>query len=234
MRRANHNIATIVGQIVNAVGNGFAFRLAGEVMISHCQRLPPPSPTGILERTDQLLLFGIDANNWGADLEKDLALATKITKLPIAIWVVGRSNRLTVRPQRVLALPQQPRHGCSANLEALSLQLVTQFSERFARPLQPRQWVTGGGIFQSWSSTVRTAGSFFQSVCDRRPGWRMPLERWETEPWSSSRPRRMVVRLNPVISAKRVIPPRPCLKAKRSATWRRAFSSRVASSRLIA
>ncbi len=179
-------------------------------------------------------LFGIDANNWGADLEKDLALATKITKLPIAIWVVGRSNRLTVRPQRVLALPQQPRHGCSANLEALSLQLVTQFSERFARPLQPRQWVTGGGIFQELVEHRQDSGIFFSICLRRRPGWRMPLERWETEPWSSSRPRRMVVRLNPVISAKRVIPPRPCLKAKRPATWRRAFSSRVASSRLIA
>src|SRR5215208_1301740 len=87
MRRANQHIATIVGQVVNAVGNGFAFSLAGKVMVVDLQGALPPGSAWILEAPDQLLLFRIDANDRVAGLLKGSPLLVNISKLAIALGV---------------------------------------------------------------------------------------------------------------------------------------------------
>jgi hypothetical protein len=63
MRCTNQHIATIVPQVVNAVGNGFALGLAGKVMLADLQGALSPGSARILEASNQLLLFGVDAND---------------------------------------------------------------------------------------------------------------------------------------------------------------------------
>lgn len=105
MRGAYQYITTIVGQVVNAIRNGFAFGLAGKVMVVDLQSALPPGPTHSLEAPNQLLLFRIDANDRVAGLLKDPPLLVNITKLAIPFRVVGAGDRLPIALEGVVALP---------------------------------------------------------------------------------------------------------------------------------
>ncbi len=103
MRRANQHIATIVGQVVNALRNGFAFSLAENVMVVDRQGALPPGSAWFLEAPDQLLLFRIDANDGVAGLLKGSPLLVNISKLAIAFGVVRAGDRFSIALKRVVA-----------------------------------------------------------------------------------------------------------------------------------
>ena len=84
----------IVGQIVNAIRNGFTDSLAGKVMVAHRKRVAPPGPTRILEAPNQLLLFRIDATDGGGGLLKGAALLVTVAKLALPIRIVRAGDRL--------------------------------------------------------------------------------------------------------------------------------------------
>lgn len=118
MADADHHIPAIVGEIVDAIGNSFADRLAGKNMVVHIQRLTPPGPTSILEASNQLFLFRIDANNRVASLEKGSPLLINVAKLTIAIRIVCAGDRLAIAVQGIVALPQQPGNRGPSDAEA--------------------------------------------------------------------------------------------------------------------
>lgn len=119
MRAADHHIAPVVSEVINAIGYGFAERLAGEIVIPHLQCITPPSAPRIVEPSNQLLLLGIHANNGVSGLGKSPPLLGNIAKLAIPIGLVGGGDGFAVALERVVAFSQEPRNGTSSDAEAL-------------------------------------------------------------------------------------------------------------------
>ena len=105
MGDADHNISPIVGQIVNAIRNGFTDSLAGKVMVAHRKRVAPPGPTRILEAPNQLLLFRIDATDGVGGLLKGAALLVNVAKLALPIRIVRAGDRLAIALEGLVAFP---------------------------------------------------------------------------------------------------------------------------------
>ena len=60
---ADVDVAPLVGQIVNAIGDGFAERVLLKIMLVHGVGGVTPAPARVLEVADQLFFLGVHANN---------------------------------------------------------------------------------------------------------------------------------------------------------------------------
>src|SRR5450759_1906414 len=85
MRSSHTDRAAIGLQVGDAVGDGHAECLGAEVMILDPHRLRAPTTARILEATDQLLLFGIDADDRSGLTDKALALSGDMTELLVTL-----------------------------------------------------------------------------------------------------------------------------------------------------
>src|SRR5262245_16315520 len=92
-------------------------------------------------------------------------------------------------------------------------QLAGQPPDRLVRPLQPGDRITGRGIFQQFVQGPQYLGLFFSTTLRPAPAWRIVSKRSDRR--ISSRPRRMVFRLKPVILANAWIPPQPVWRASK-------------------
>src|SRR5262249_50347843 len=72
-------------QVVYAEGDGTAFCRAGEVMFVNLFSLSAPYPSVIPERANQLLLLGIDADNWITPCEERMLLESNVSELLVSL-----------------------------------------------------------------------------------------------------------------------------------------------------
>jgi hypothetical protein len=63
VRNTHHESATILVDVIDAVGDGDAQRVAAEIMIQDPPRSAFPAPAGIAEVADQFAFFGVDADD---------------------------------------------------------------------------------------------------------------------------------------------------------------------------
>jgi hypothetical protein len=235
MRYPDNDKAFIPGHVINAIRNGDAFCLTGIVALPDQSGRYAPSPARILEIPNQFALLGIDRNHWKTRLLIGATLASQILHLAIPIRIVALGQPLPVDAQRIVPLAQQTSDCIRANTITTPFQLPAQFTRGLARPLQAVNRITRGVIFQQLVQGGQDAWRLFSTRSRPAPGRRTRLAALARSTfWTSARPRRMVGRLNPVISLSRSILPRPQCSANKPAKRRRLFSFNVPRTRLIA
>src|SRR5262249_24191443 len=131
---ADHHVALVAPDVVDAERDGPAGGEAGEVVVQDVQRLASPAPAGVPEVADPLLLLGIDADDRPTAPEEVPPAPGQDTELTIPVRVAGAGQALAVGPQRVALLVQQPRDGGAADREAAPGQLVGQLGRGLVRP----------------------------------------------------------------------------------------------------
>src|SRR6266852_1843762 len=121
---AHMNPALITGQIVDTMRNDDATGQAGEIMIKRFERLLAVDLAITVERAQEFLLLGIDAQDGVARLEKLLDEMGQMTKLRVAMRRVAAGQDLghlaTGQTKRV----ENASHDAGSSTDALCLQPV--------------------------------------------------------------------------------------------------------------
>src|SRR5215216_6861010 len=140
--------ALITGQIVDTMRNDHATRQAGKIMIKRFERLLAVYRAITVERAQEFLLLGIDAQDRVAGLEKLLHEMGQMAKLRVAMRRVAAGQDLghlaTGQTKRI----EQASHDAGSNTDALCLQPVGNLLGGQIRPhhgLAPG--ITGGAVF---------------------------------------------------------------------------------------
>ena len=87
------------------------------------------------------------------------------------------------------------------NLKTFSFQLIGNLAASFACPLQSCNWISSSSVLQKFFERLQDSRLFFSTSNRPAPERRIPEGRFLFECPISLRPRAIVVRLNPVISA---------------------------------
>ena len=155
-------------------------------------------------------------------------------ELLIAVWVFLPAQPLAVRSQRVPLRPQQAGHRHMARLHATSLQCSGQLARGLVGPSQTSHRTAGRCIPQQFLQQLPHARSFFSTHLRPPPRRRTRFEDSACPRSLSRNPRRIVMRLRPVISTTCWMPPCPPCRANTPANNRRLRSSSSAITRLMA
>jgi hypothetical protein len=109
--RADADEAVVGADVVDAVGDRLADRIAGEVVdvdqLGLALRLPLPSC--VLEVAHELLLLGVHREHRHAAFEAVLGLRVDVLELRVAIRVLRTAHGLVRRLQAVLVFLEQLR-----------------------------------------------------------------------------------------------------------------------------
>src|SRR5579871_1741897 len=137
MRHADHDVARILGHVIDAEGDCHALRLARKIVLLDLRRLLAPGPPGLAKVADQLLLFRIHADDRLAGLEELLPQGRDVAKLLIPARRVprGAPPPSDGGPQREAHPLEQGPHGHAAHGEALPPQALGQLRHAAAHPL---------------------------------------------------------------------------------------------------
>src|SRR5262249_13984964 len=125
-----------------------AQRPAGEVVVEDVPAAVPPAAAGVLERADQLLLLGIDADHGQAPRQIPAPYPGQVAELPVPVGVARPRQALAVGPQGEALLLEQAGQGAMADGQPALAQGRTQLADRLVRPPHPRHRVTGDGVAQ--------------------------------------------------------------------------------------
>jgi len=130
--------AGVSGDVIDPVGHRLAQALIGEVVRAGGRGLAlrPPFPARILERPDQLLLLGVDADHRICSVLVAFGLLVDVTELRVPVRVLPAFDGLGVALQAEPLLPQQVTDGVGADPVALAGQLRRQLAGRLHRPPQ--------------------------------------------------------------------------------------------------
>src|SRR5579883_2790098 len=132
----------VVGRnVIDAVGDGLADRVVGEVVHVHHLRfaLGLPLASAVSEVADQLFLLRVDGDERHAAFEALLCLRVEVLELRVAVRVLRALDGLDRCLQTVFVLPQQLAHRLVANLDpVLRGQLRRQNPCALAGPSQRR------------------------------------------------------------------------------------------------
>ena len=116
----------IVGEVVNAVGNGFAqvriLEIVNADFLGFALRLPLLA--GVLESPQQFLLFRVHRHHRLPAFLQAPHLAVEVLELGIAIGVRGAFSGFAIGLQAVAHLAQQRRHGARADRMAQPAQFL--------------------------------------------------------------------------------------------------------------
>src|SRR5262249_45235765 len=153
--------------------------------------------------------------------DKGPTLPSEITELAVSLRVLTLGQTLAITAQGVIKIGQQSPQCFAPNFKSGSSQLFGQRSQCLVCPFGPCDRVTSGCILQQFFQDRAQGGVFF-SIRWRPP----PSPRWRpagsgSDRWISARPRRIVIRLSPVIWLSRDTPPRPHSKASNPTNRRR-------------
>src|ERR1019366_8845251 len=135
-----------------------------EVMILDPHRLRAPTTARILEATDQLLLFGIDADDRSGLTDKALALSGDMTELLVTLRTTRFGDLFAVAAQGDAQLFQQAPHGIGADGQARIGQRpgdLTQPPVR-ARPA-PSHGITRQGVAAQGAQLFQESRRFFSA-----------------------------------------------------------------------
>jgi hypothetical protein len=84
---ADEDVAVVGGEVVDAVGQGDARRIGGEVVVVDEGGLLAPGGALVLEVADQLSFLGVDADDGSARSGEGVALGSDVAELGVAVGV---------------------------------------------------------------------------------------------------------------------------------------------------
>lgn len=169
MRGADNDVAPVMGDIIDTVGNSFALGQTQKVVDIHLPSLLPPLFASLLKVTDQLRLFGIDTDGRPVVAQISLPIANQVTKLLIPVRPLFACYPLVIDPQRIISGLQQATDRRQAD-RILARQGLLDFAQRLVGPFQARYRVTRRFIDQECFQSGQQSGCFF-SVRGRPPPW---------------------------------------------------------------
>lgn len=235
MRYTENYKAAISPHVVDAIRDGNSIGGVRVIVFQHIQRLLPPRTPGLLEVANQLAFLRVNADHRITGFEELTPSSRHAPHLPVALRVLFFGHALAIRSQDIIRFREQAAYCFMANLVAATRQFSTQLANRLARPFDTGDRITSRGITQQFVQHLQDSRVFFSTICRPPPAQRTRLRVARgSMRLISSRPRQMVLRLNPVISINRWIPPCCAVKASKPTKRRRLFSSSVVSKRLIA
>jgi hypothetical protein len=234
VRSSHDDEPFVAGHIIDPEWDCYAYSVAGIVILQHIARCLPPRAASILEVPNQFAFLRINTDDRLAGFEKAAAHPGDIAHLSVTFRVLFFGQALAIDANRVIQFPQQTADGENANFETLASQLSFQRAQSLACPLDPGDWIASRSILQQLLQRFQDSRLFFSIVGRPAPVRRRRPAVARSARWTSERPRQMVFRLIPVISINRAMPPRPHWSASRPTKRRRFFSSRPATTRLIA
>src|SRR5262249_33121518 len=233
-RSSHDNEPLVASHIVDPKWNCYAVSVAGIVILQHLARRLPPRTASILEVLNQFTFLRINADDRLASFEGAATQSCDITHLSVTLWVLFFSQPLAIDANRITEFPQQPPDCDKAGFETLAPQPSLDRAQSFARPFDPGDWIASRSILQQLLQSFQDPWLFF-SIAGRPAPVRLRRPAVaRSARWTSARPRQMVFRLIPVISISRAMLPRPHWSASSPTKRRRFFSSRPATTRLIA
>ena len=232
--RSNHHVTCVSPLLVNPEGYRTAQGVTRKVVIENLPRFLSPASTWILEITDRLLLLGIDADYRKTLPGESPPLTFHEAELVIPFGFVFPRQPLAICSQRIAKRAQQPPHGGMTQADAAPSQFVSDVSSRLVHPTQSRNRVASGCVFDYFFQNLQHSRMFFSACLRPAPGRRTRPRSSGAAFWISSQPRRIVVRLRPVILANFTTPPCPFWPASNPTNKRRPLSSRLARTRFMA
>jgi hypothetical protein len=104
VRNTHDQGATILGDVVNAIGNGDADGIGTEVVIKNAAGAAFPTTAWVPEVTDQFALLGIDADDGQMTSLEAVAQIGKIFELEVSMGTVAGGNLFVIYAQRIAHL----------------------------------------------------------------------------------------------------------------------------------
>jgi hypothetical protein len=107
-----------------------------------------PARTGIFEIADQFTFFGIDANDGETAALKSVSKIAEVEELMVAIGTVIGGEFLVIDAKGIAHLMEETSDRVGTDDDAEVSQRPGNLVRRSPRPLQTRNGVTGGVVFQ--------------------------------------------------------------------------------------
>ena len=148
MGDADHDGSSIGEQIIDAVRDGDARGIEAEVVIVDPAGRQIPARPGIFEIADQFPFFGIDANDGETAALKSVAQVAEIEELMVAIGTVVGGKVLVIDAQGIAHLMEEAGNGVGTDYDAEVTQRPGNLVRSSPGPLQTREGITGGVVFQ--------------------------------------------------------------------------------------
>src|ERR1700686_2095073 len=148
VRDADAGSTAVVRRVVNAVGDTHAAGIGAEVVIVHQNRRAIPFGSGVLEIADQFAFLAVNTDDG-----KTLPLETgsqraNMLELLIAVGTGVGGDLLAVDAQREIHLVQKASDRIGRDRNADLLKNFSDLLGCLAGPLQPRDGISGGVVFQ--------------------------------------------------------------------------------------
>ena len=115
--------------------------------------------------------FGIDADDGYAAALEAMPKITQVEELIVAIGTVVGGEFLVIDPKRIAHLMEETGHGVRADVDTEVAQRHGNLVGRSPRPLQARDRIAGGIVFEQKLDQRDDVGRFFST------GLRPPPER---------------------------------------------------------
>jgi len=148
MRDADHNGSSIGQQIIDAVKDSDARGIGTEVVIVDQAGRQIPARTGIFEMAEEFAFFGVDANNGETAALKSVSKVAEVEELIVAIGTVVGGEFLGINTKGIAHLMEEAGDGAGANQDTKVAQRHGNLGGGSPRPLQARDGVTGGVVFE--------------------------------------------------------------------------------------
>ena len=140
---------TAIGlRIVNTKRNSDALRSRAEIMIAHRRGNTIPLRARVFEIADQFAFFGIDANDGETAALKSVAQIAEVEELMVAIGTVVGGELLVIDAKGIAHLMEETGDGAGANQDTEVTQRHGHLGGGSSRPLQTRNRITGGVVFE--------------------------------------------------------------------------------------
>lgn len=148
VRNTNDEGAAILGDVVDAIGDGDADGVGTEVVVKNATGAAFPTEASIFEVADQFALLGIDADDGQVTALELAAELGEIFELEIAVRAGAGGDLLVIHAQRIAHLIEQPRDSIRADRDAELAKFLGDSGGRPAGPAQAGHGITGGVVLQ--------------------------------------------------------------------------------------
>ena len=168
MRNTHDKCAAILGDVVNAIGNGDADGIGAEVVIENPSGAAFPTTAWIPEVAYQFTLLGIDTDDGQMTTLETVAQVGEIFELEVAMGAVAGGDLFVIDAQRIAHLAEQARDGIGADRDAEGAEFLGDSGGGAAGPAQAGHGIAGSVVLQQAMEDIDYVGRFF-SAAERPP-----------------------------------------------------------------
>lgn len=172
MRDADADGATVVGRVINAIGDSHPAGIGEEVVIVHQDRGAIPFGASVFEVANHLALLTVDADDGEAlSLEASPERADML-ELLISVGAGVGGDLFAIDAQREIHLVEKTSHRIGRDRDIDLLQNLGDLLGRLTSPLQPGDGIPGGVVLQQNLDGIDYLGRFFSTRLRPAPALR--------------------------------------------------------------